>query len=153
MVFRIRARNLAVFAKSFWFSSWITKYEFSKYVLKAFRHLSFFFSFFLVQICQKQLGEPWRKTVSSLWSVRMRLEFSFFPKIRCGDNGRNNSADNSHQCWDLLANNVAPVCPRLNVWPDSSLTKQHETKCNGLCKRTQHVISSNVGKWVRLHEA
>ena len=33
------------------------------------------------------------------------------------------------------------------VWPVSNFAQQHATTCNGVCKRTQHVTSNNVGSW------
>ena len=50
----------------------------------------------------------------------------------------------AQQCWDWLANNNAPVCTVLKSLTGfklspATLTQQHPTKCNRVCKRTQHV--------------
>ena len=37
------------------------------------------------------------------------------------------SANNSHHCWVLLANNVTSVCMGLKVWPVSNYTQQVPT--------------------------
>ena len=75
------------------------------------------------------------------------------------------SANNSQHCWVLLANNVAPVCMGLKVWPVLNYMQQVPTSANIvvlLCKRTQQVTTllgptmlGVVGQqcWVRLHGA
>ena len=42
-------------------------------------------------------------------------------------------------------NNVASIWTGLKVWPVSNFAPQDPTTCNGVCKRTQHVTSNNVG--------
>ena len=63
------------------------------------------------------------------------------------------------QCWKSCANGSNIVALRFGdhgtkemlgvvgwkVWPVSSLAQQLPTTCNRVCKRTQHVTSSNVG--------
>ena len=43
------------------------------------------------------------------------------------------------KCWELLAEKF----DRFQAWRNNS--QQHPTTCNRVCKRTQHVTSSNVG--------
>ena len=42
---------------------------------------------------------------------------------------RENGHNNSRQCWELLAKNVASVCRGLKVSPVSNFAKQHATGC------------------------
>ena len=65
---------------------------------------------------------------------------------------RAKGGNNSQQCWELQANNVASVCTGRKVWPVSKFA-QHPTTCNRVCKRTQHETSNNVAsvcstKWL-----
>ena len=78
--------------------------------------------------------------VRCVWLVRLRAD------------GRNNS----QQCWELLAKNVASVCTGLKVWPVLNFAQQHATTSINMQqgvqkKKTQHVTSNNVGScWPKM---
>ena len=60
---------------------------------------------------------------------------------------RANKHNNSQQCWELLANNVAPFAWGLKYDRFQTLCnnkQQLPTICNRVCKWTQHVTSNNV---------
>ena len=61
-------------------------------------------------------------------------------KTRLRANGRNNS----QQCLELLANNVASICTGLKVWPVSNFAQQHATTFNNMQQGVQTDAICNI---------
>ena len=87
--------------------------------------LSGFSSFFKTnRYCRSPFwGAYFWRGLSMEGNLRFKIDWA---SLRLRANGRNNS----QQCWELLANNVASVCTGLKVWPFSNFT--HKQKKNSV---------------------